>query len=338
MRFKKDMRNLIFCLLAGISFIWLGSCSEELVIIEEIERKELDSLDNLILVTTDDITAAKIAKDALQRRADSLAKVLEQEKLTINNFTGLVYTVQVVDGSKSYIKGRTSVVTNATVTISQGNTSTQVATNETGMATFPEMKPGVISVTVELDNFADVYMIVDLGTGVNVNASTQVMVFPTSGSDMFTLSGVAYYDQNTTNLHTNTQNDPDHPFTGSSIFETVPAGSNFSIVCAPASIPLNHTNAGKVLQVVYSGLERVATVGANGAFSVTLPVALLTTGASFFAYNGPRTVATLTGVQQNNGSTNNKLWYPSQFYPTKLSDMNFYPGGRGFTDVYYFPN
>jgi len=337
--------KLTYLMFFTLSFLWLGSCSEEIVLIEEVDRTELDSLDNLIQVTTDDITASKIANDALKRRVDSLNAVLTASGKPSSSNPDVVYTVQVIDGGKSFINGRTSALANAVVTVGQGNTSTQLTTNDTGMVTFPKMNDGIISVTVEIDNYADVYMIVDLrdnGTdprSTNAtyrNASTQVMLFPTAGKDMFTISGVAYYDQNTTNLRTNSQNDPFHPFTGAAIFETVPSGSNFSIRCTPNTIPLNHTRPGKILQVIYAGLERAAVIGNNGAFSVNIPVIMQASGTSFFSYGGPNLVSAISGVRQTTNGNSNYSWFPNRFWPQSLSQMTFYPGGKSFTDIYYF--
>lgn len=338
-------RKWIYGITLSLSFFWLGSCSEEIVLIEEVDRTELDSLDNLIQVTTDDITAAKIANDALKRRVDSLNAVLTAARQPSTSNPDVVYTVQVVDGGASYINGRTSSLANAVVTVTQGTTATQLTTGNTGMVTFPAMNDGIVSVTVEIDNYADVYMIVDLrdngadprGTNATYrNASTQVMVFPTSGKDMFTISGVAYYDQNTTNLRTNSQNDPNHPFTGTAIFETAPAGSNFSIRCTPTAIPLNHTRPGRILQVVYAGLERVAVVGNNGAYSVGVPVILRAGGTSYFTYSGPNLVTPISGIRQTTAGSSNYTWLPNQFWPQSLPQMVFYPGGKSFTDLYYF--
>ncbi len=335
----------IYLVILTVSFCWLGSCSDEIVLVEEVDRTELDSLDNLIQVTTEDITAAKIANDALKRRVDSLTTVLTAAGSASSSNPDVVYTVQVINGGESYINGRTSSLANAVVTVSQGNTATQLTTDNTGMVTFPAMNDGIVSVTVEIDNYADVYMIVDLrdngadprSTNATYrNASTQVMVFPTSGKDMFTISGVAYYNQNTTNLHTDSQNDPNHPLTGNAIYETVPAGSNFSIRCTPNSIPLNHTRPGKILQVVYAGLERVAVTGSNGVYSVSVPAILQTAGTSFFSYVGPNLVSAISGTRQTNTGNSNYTWVPSQFWPQSLAQMVFYPGGKSFTDLYYF--
>lgn len=338
-------RKWIYGITLSLSFFWLGSCSEEIVLVEEVDRTELDSLDNLILVTTEDLTAAKIANDALNRRVDSLNAVLSKAKLPSTSNPDVVYTVQVIGGGKSYINGRAKALANAVVTVSQGNTSAQLTTSNAGMVTFPAMNDGIVSVTVKIANYADVYMIVDLrdngadprATNATYrNASTQVMVFPTSGSDMYTISGVAYYDQNTTNLRTNSQNDPFHLFTGASIFETVPAGSDFSIRCTPNSIPLNHTRPGKILQVVYAGLERVAVTGSNGAYSIAIPVVLRANGSNFFAYGGPRLVSVISGVRVTATGNSSYTWFPSQFWPLDLPQMVIYPGGKSFNDVYYF--
>lgn len=347
---ENSMKNFkpkwIYFIIIILSFFWLSSCSEEIVIVEEVDRTELDSLDNLIQVTTDDITSAQIANDALKRRVDSLNAVLKAAGSPTASNPDVVYTVQVINGGESYINGRAKSLSNAVVTVSQGNIATQLTTGNTGMVTFPKMNDGIVSVTVEIDNYADVYMIVDLRddgkdprntSATYRNASTQVMVYPTSGKDMFTISGVAYYNQNETNLRTNGQNDPFHPLTGAAIYETAPAGSSFSIRCTPSSIPLNHTRPGKILQVVYAGLERVALIGNNGVYSVSVPAILrAANGTSFFTYGGPNVVSAISGVRQTDNGSFNTTWLPSLFWPVSLPQMVFYPGGKSFTDIYYF--
>lgn len=338
-------RKWISAIALSLSFFWIISCSEEIVVIEEIDRKKLDSIDNLIIVTTDELTASKIAKDALQRRVDSLNAAIAAAKLPGNQNPDIVYTVQVIDGGTAAITGRTKSLQGAVVRISQGNTSTQLTTDASGMVTFPRMRDGIVAVTVEIDNYADVYMMVDLrdnGTDPDAtnaayrNAATQVLLFPTSGANMFTISGVAYYNQNLTNQRANTQNDPTHPFTGNQIYETVPAGTNFSIRCTPNIVPLNHNRPGRILQVVYAGLERVATAAANGSFSVQIPVVLRTNGAQFLTYVGPNTMSPISGTQQLTPTQSvDQLWYPVSFWPSSLANTRFFPGGSVISDVYF---
>lgn len=342
---SKPIKNTIKLLITGILLSFVVSCSEEIVIIEEEDRTELDSLDVEISVITDDLTAAKTAKNALQRKLDSLTTALG----VANNPTGLNadvhYTVQVTDGSQGYMNGRMASLTGAVVTVSQGNLQQEVTTDDTGLATFSELESGYISVTVEITGFSDVYMIVDLrdggsdSNGTNADsryASTEAMVFPTQGSDMFTISGTSYYEQNLLNQRLGTQNDPAHPFTGLNIYETVPAGVDFLIDCTPSTIPNNTSRPGQIISVVYAGLSRVGTTDSNGDWTIAVPVVFLTSGANFFNYSGPKLGDTFPDTQVSATGDSEEIWYPVLFYPNSLNEILFFPGGNSIQDLYYF--
>ena len=327
----------------------IGSCSEEIVPITIQDRTELDSLETVIGVTTDDLTATQIANDSLKRYADSLNVVLTDLKAANNSLPQVVeYTIQVTDGSKGYINGRVASLTGAVVTVSQGNVAQELTTDGTGFATFPELEDGFISVTVEVPGYSNVYMVVNLNDGGADGAgspdvryaATQVMVFPTSGSSMFTLSGKSYYNQDLNNQRTGTAGDPFHPFQGPEIFEFVPAGTSFLIDCIPSSIP-NQTvgRPGFVVSAVYAGLQRVAAANGSGDWTITLPVVLLTNGSNLFTYAGPRDGDQIRGTEiaiAPNPDTE-RVWAPSFFYPLSLAEMQIFPGGNSIQDLYYFP-
>ncbi len=343
---KKLILKTLYSLLFGIPLVYMVSCSEELVIIEEVDLTALDSLDNQISVTTDDLTAAKIAKDALTRRRDSLQSIIDNASTPSSNNPDVIYTVQVTDGSKAFIGGRVASLSSALVTVGQGNTNTELTTDDTGMVTFPALESGIVTLTVEIADFSDVFMLIDLRDGGadpnslsadNRYASTQVMVFPTSGSDVFNISGVAYYDQDVDNLRTGDQNDPFHPFQGASIYETVPSGSDFQITCTPISIPLNHLRPGQILQVIYAGLAIVATTDGSGNFSIDLPAILLDNGTNFFTYAGPANNTNIVGTEVSTSGSAERVWTPSIMYPDPLGNILIFPGGNSVQDVYYFP-
>ena len=252
------------------------------------------------------------------------------------------------DGSQGYINGRVASLTGAVVTISQGNFAQEITTDGTGFATFPELEDGFISVTVEVPGYSDVYMVVDLRDGgadgsgsPDVRyAATQVMVFPTTGSSMFTLSGKSYYNQDLNNQRTGAANDPFHPFQGAEIYEIVPTGTNFLIDCIPSTIPnMIVGRPGFVVSAVYAGLQRVASTDASGNWTITLPVVLLTTGANLFTYAGPRDGDQILGTQiavPPNLDTE-EVWAANFFYPLSLAEMQIFPGGNSVHDLYYFP-
>lgn len=346
---EKKLNNTIKFFTGIFLLFVLASCSEEVVLVEQMDRTELDSLETQISVITDDITEAKTTANELQRRLDSLNAVLASASTPSGLNADVHYTVQVTNGSGSYIEGRVAALPNALVTVNQGNVAMEVTTDDTGMATFPELESGFISVTVEIADYSDVYMIVDLrdgGTdsnGTNADtryASTQVMVFPTTGSDMFTISGTAYYNPDLDDdTRDGSQNNPFHPYTGTEVWDPVPSGNTFRIDCTPSSIPLNTTRPGQIIQAVYAGLGRESTIGSGGQWTVELPVVLLNSGAQFFNYSGPNLGNTFSGTQTSTVfGDSDETWYPAAFYPNSLGEITLFPGGDSFQDLYYFTN
>ena len=319
------------------------SCSQEIVPIERVDRTALDSLETEIAVISDAISATKLAQINLEAERDSLQAVLDALKSPGSTNPDVHYTVQVVNGADGYINARTSLP-DAVVTVSQGNSVQEVTTDATGMATFPDLESGFITVTVEISGYSDVLMIVDLrdgGTdtdGANPDlryATTQVMVFPTEGSSMYTITGTSYYEQDSTNTRTGATDDPFHPLTDELIFETVPEGNSFIVDCIPSLIPNNTQRVGKIVSAVYAGLSRVATTDASGNWTLTIPVVFLTDGSYLFTYDGPNLGNTVTGTLVGNVVTFTANWIPGGFYPTGLGDITLFPGGNTSTDLYY---
>lgn len=344
---RRQLRNTIFLLLPIFIMVAIASCSEEIVPITIQDRTALDSLEQEIGVIGNDITDAQIARDSLERYRDDLQKQLDDllAQTVDSAFADVHYTVQVTDGSLAYNNNplpRVASLSGALVSVSQGNVFQEVTTDGTGFATFPAMDNGFISVTVELAGFSDVYMVVDLGSsqgGDSRNVSTEVMVFPTAGSTMFTLTGTSYYNLDFNNTRAGDITNPLHPFQGAQIYEIVPTGTSFIIDCTPSVIPNNIASTpGFVVAAVYAGLQRVATTDASGNWTITLPVVFLTDGSNLFAYDGPKEGDQIKGTQINVVPPNTEeIWAPSTLFPFTLNQIQIFPGGNSVQDLYYFP-
>lgn len=344
---QRKLRHSIFVLLPVFVLAVIVSCSEEIVPITIQDRTALDSLDQEIAVITDDLTQAQIARDSLKRVEEDLNEQLADllAQTADSAFADVHYTVQVTDGSLAYSNTRVASLAGALVSVSQGNVFQEVTTDGTGFATFPALDNGFISVTVELAGFSDVYLVVDLGSsesGDSRNVATEVMVFPTTGNTMFTVTGTSYYNQDLNNVRTlNDANNPQHPFEGLDIYEIVPTGTSFIVDCTPSSIPNNIASTpGFVVAAVYAGLQRVATSDASGNWTLTLPVVLLTDGTNLFSYDGPKEGDQIRGTQINvtPAPDTEEVWVPTILYPSfGLTSIQIFPGGNSVQDLYYFP-
>lgn len=344
---RRKLRNTIFVLLPVLILAVIASCSEEIVPITIQDRTALDSLEQEIGVISDDLTQAQIARDSLKRVEEDLnAQLADLQAQTADSaFADVHYTVQVTDGSLAYNNTptpRVASLAGALVSVSQGNAFQEVTTDGTGFATFPAMDNGFISVTVEIAGFSDVYLVVDLGSsesGDSRNVSTQVMVFPTSGSTMFTITGTSFYNLDFNNTRAGDIANPVHPFQGAEIYEIVPTGTSFIVDCTPSSIPNNIGGTpGFVVAAVYAGLQRVATSDASGNWTLTLPVVFITDGTNLFSYDGPKEGDQIKGTQINVVPPNTEeIWAPSTLYPLTLSEIQIFPGGNSVQDLYYFP-
>lgn len=348
MRRQRKKFLLHYCMVGIAGLVFLLSCTEELILIEQEDRSKLDSLETIIRVIEDDLNVVLAAKSDLQRKVDSLNNLISGQ--ITQPLQDIEYTVQVVDGSTAFMTGARRVgLANALVTISQSETAREFITDDSGMVTFSDMKSGFIALTVEIDGYSDVFMIIDLRDGGdddnstssdNRYAATQVVVFPTEGDNMYTISGTVYYNQ--TELNDNrdgSQNNPFHPVTGSAVFETAPSVT-LLIDCIPAGILNNTSRPGRIVHAVYAGLKRIVTSnGTNGNYSVSLPVVLRTNGTNFFNYSGPFG-SSISGQQVTiaNG-TINQIWVLGLMYPKTLTEIiqntGLHPGGNSIIDLYY---
>ena len=114
-------------------------------------------------------TSQAAAAHAYRKVLDSLERV---------NAGGLVYySVAVVPGGGSVFSGgRTEGVSGATVTISQFGQNVAVTTDESGIASFPDLRSGEVTVNVSIDGFTDMTYLSNLTPdgGVANNASVYV--------------------------------------------------------------------------------------------------------------------------------------------------------------------
>jgi hypothetical protein len=154
---------------------------------------------------------------------------------------------------------------------------------------------------------------------------------------MFTLSGTSYYNQDLNNLRSGSASDPFHPLTGDEIYETIPNGTSFLIDCIPSTIPNNASRAGRIIDIVYGGLSRVASADNNGDWTITLPVVFLSDGSNLLDYVGPLAGDHVEGTQVSNAGNTIEIWRPFFFYPYSLDEIRIFPGGNSVQDLYYLP-
>ncbi len=346
---RKKIYRVGASLCAGIVIsLAVASCGEEIVLIEQEDTSKLDSLETVIRTVEEDLKVAIQVEADLKRKVDSLNARINAGA-SGPSLADIVYSIQVVDGSSAFFNttpdGRVASLPDATVTVRQHGEVFQMTTDGTGMVSFPNMKSGLVSVTVEIDGFSDVYMIADLRDGGddenetssdNRYASSQVVVFPTEGNSMFTISGKVYYNQNELNDNRDgSQNNPLHPVTGTAVYETA-ADVYLVLDCLPGSILNNTDRPGRIVEAVYAGLKRTTVSEADGSYTLTLPVILTADGQNFFDYSSIGG-SSISGSQITvaNG-TINQTWFISFLYPG-FSVERILPGANTIQDIYYEP-
>ena len=125
------------------------------------------------------IEAEREAFEASQAQAaHNYRKVLDS--LERVNAGGLVYySVAVIPGGGSvFTGGRAEGVSGATVTISQFGQNVSATTDESGIASFPDLRSGEVTVNVTIDGFTDMTYLSNLTPdgGVANNASVYLIV------------------------------------------------------------------------------------------------------------------------------------------------------------------
>ncbi len=176
----------------------------------------------------------------------------------------LRYTIMVVMGENSSLKSSTA---NDSVYVSLVvNDSIFVKTaNDNGMVYFNNIAAGNTAVTIRKENYTTANYIVDLSIDDSIsvdskylrNASSMVALFPTSGSQMGTITGRALADLDLTQAG----------------LETSLSTLIVSSVVSSAQFPdyINHEGSGKIIQISYQNILNSVKTETNGDYLISVP-------------------------------------------------------------------
>ncbi len=176
----------------------------------------------------------------------------------------LRYTIMVVMGENSSLKSTTA---NDSVYVSLVvNDSIFVKTaNDDGMVYFDNIAAGNTAVIIRKENYTTANYIVDLSIDDSIsvdskylrNASSMVALFPTSGSQMGTITGRALANLDLTQAG----------------LETALSTIIVSSVVSSAQFPdyINHEGSGKIIQISYQNILNTAKTDANGDYLISVP-------------------------------------------------------------------
>jgi hypothetical protein len=264
--------------------------------------------------------------------------VTVQEVVRPNINRTINYTVLVVAGetaaTNSTIKSavETKGATGAVVQVSVNGSVSSKTTDISGQATFTNLVAGIAAVTVELANHTTVDYIVDLyhvDTNMYDNetkriASTKVVVFPTSGAGMITVSGLVQIQSNIEVTFAPWANG-NVPYSQSPELEKAPAGTVISAVVTNSELSKYVTMLDGVgslkafipsilTDVTYEGVSFSGAVNDSGAYSINVPSTAMGLEITILP---PQVATNLTysikqynsidGTFQTNSTTNNYI-------------------------------
>ncbi|PID87932.1 MAG: hypothetical protein CSB06_02385 [Bacteroidia bacterium] len=142
-----------------------------------------------------------------------------------------------------------------------------VATDHNGLATFNNLAAGIAAVSVKYPKHTSVNYLVDISAVIDSNssfdaenlrnASTMVALFPLEGEGTATISGKLFADLDATNPG----------------LETVTKGVQINAQIDPKQLKkyVNHSGAGKILNISYEQAIQSSVSGAGGNYSLTVP-------------------------------------------------------------------
>jgi hypothetical protein len=198
------------------------------------------------------------------------------------------YTVLVVAGETSATGSSASksatVATgaaNATVDVAVNGTVLSKTTDVSGQATFTNLTAGLAAVTVTLAGHTTVNYIVNLYHIDTLHydnekqriSSTKVIVFPTSGTGMITVSGVVRY-RNDVSVTFNAWSYNNASYSFTSPATNVPSGTVITAEVPKSELAKYVTmldGGGSLTDVTYEGVSFTATVDATGNYSLSVP-------------------------------------------------------------------
>ena len=274
-------------------------------------------------------------EDALRLEAELEGKLTADEiKLrdSLARLGGLIhYTVAVVDaGNAAFSNGNnrikgTEAVSGAVVSVAQNGVIASMTTGADGLAVFSNMRIGNVAVHVEVTDFTNVDFVADLTplnnsagndfTSVHAdlssqtrNAATQIPVFPTTGANTATISGMVTYESDLTN------STPEFPATN--VIAIIESDFDFiETYIAPAGSDANEDLAGRVIRISYAGTSVSGAVDtATGAYSLTVP-------------------ASASGLEYMIG-TSDVITDQTLLMETFAADMQYVTGPQTFRTIY----
>jgi hypothetical protein len=170
------------------------------------------------------------------------------------------YTILVVNASQSTTLKSTeevnSVISGASVTITQEGVVKTDSTDASGMVVFSKLKAGTVAVTIKKTGYSEVYLVANLDAG-NVaggtKASNLIPMIPVTGVTGL-IRGQVSYESDLTN-------------------KAKEIAANVKVIATvDASSPaLSGIKQGVIEQISYSGLSLEATTNTNGEYEMVVP-------------------------------------------------------------------
>ena len=249
---KKILRLLAAFLIIGVSIV---SCEKD----EFNEKDALKGQEDLISLT------------------DSLQKQYEILRDSLARIGGIVnYTVNVINaGNAGFMKAKADSklkangLTGVSVTCSQLGVVTTKQTNDQGMVVFNDLRIGKVTVNVSLANYTSVSYVAEITPAVITNitsntirtASTQVPIFPLTGTATTTVSGLVTYETDLTN---------DSPEKAASvpISASIDVNNTFMNTYVNTS---GYDGTGQIIKIAYGDAVVSGTTDANGLYSLRVP-------------------------------------------------------------------
>lgn len=250
---KKILRLLVAFLIIGASIV---SCQKD-------EFTEKDALKG---------------QEDLEILRDSLGRDLEILRDSLARVGGIVsYTVNVINaGNSGFMKAssddsklKANGLTGVSVTTSQLGVISTKQTNDQGMVVFNDLRIGKVTVNVSLANYTSVSYVAELTPDVITNitsatvrsASTQVPIFPLTGSSTTTISGLITYETDLTNG-------------APELAANVPVSASIDVNNTFMNTYVNtagNNGTGEIIKIAYGDAVVNGTTNASGIYSLRVP-------------------------------------------------------------------
>lgn len=190
------------------------------------------------------------------------------------------YTILVVAGETSSSLKSANGANLAKVTVSVNGSTVTKTTDVSGQATFNGLTAGTAAVTVTMDGHTTVNYLVDLHHTDTVNydneksriAASKVVLLPTSGTGMVTLTGQVRAQLNIAIVY-NSWSTNNSSYTQSPELENVPAGTIITATIDQDDLEnyVTMEMGGEIISATYENVSFTTTVDANGNYSFSLP-------------------------------------------------------------------